>query len=64
MTGLSWQEFLDLPDDYHRASLIDGELYVTAAARIRDRDRVGRRRRADVAGASRIRGALSDLTAW
>jgi Uma2 family endonuclease len=32
MTGLTWQEFLDLPERYHRASLIDGDLYVTAAS--------------------------------
>jgi len=32
MTGLTWQEFLDLPEEYRHASLIDGELYVTAPA--------------------------------
>ena len=32
MTGLTWQEFLDLPDEYRHADLIDGELYVTAPA--------------------------------
>lgn len=32
MTGLTWQEFLDLPDRYPHASLVDGELYVTAAS--------------------------------
>jgi Uma2 family endonuclease len=32
MTGLTWQEFLDLPEEYHHASLIDGELYVTRPA--------------------------------
>jgi Uma2 family endonuclease len=32
MTGLTWQEFLDLPEEYRHASLIDGELYVTAAS--------------------------------
>jgi Uma2 family endonuclease len=30
MTGLTWQQFLDLPEEYRHASLIDGELYVTA----------------------------------
>ena len=29
MTGLTWQDFLDLPEEYRHASLIDGELYVT-----------------------------------
>jgi Uma2 family endonuclease len=29
MTGPTWQEFLDLPEEYRHASLIDGELYVT-----------------------------------
>jgi Uma2 family endonuclease len=32
MTGLTWQEFLDLPEEYRHASLIDGELYVTRPA--------------------------------
>jgi Uma2 family endonuclease len=30
LTGLTWKEFLDLPEEYHHASLIDGEPYVTA----------------------------------
>jgi Uma2 family endonuclease len=28
MTGMTWQEFLDRPEEYRHASLIDGELYV------------------------------------
>lgn len=32
MTGLTWQEFLDLPDEYRHADLIDGELFVSAPA--------------------------------
>ena len=32
MTGLTWQEFLDLPEEYRHASLIDGELYVSRPA--------------------------------
>lgn len=32
MTGLTWQEFLDLPEEYRHADLIDGDLYVNAPA--------------------------------
>jgi Uma2 family endonuclease len=28
MTGLTWQEFLDLPDEYRHADLVNGELFV------------------------------------
>lgn len=30
MTGLTWQEFLDLPDRYRHAYLVNGELFVHA----------------------------------
>jgi Uma2 family endonuclease len=32
MTGLTWQEFLDLPEEYHHADLVDGDLYVNTPA--------------------------------
>lgn len=32
MTGLTWQDFLALPDEYRHADLVDGELFVTAPA--------------------------------
>jgi Uma2 family endonuclease len=32
MTGLTWQEFLDLPEEYRHADLIDGELFVNPPA--------------------------------
>jgi Uma2 family endonuclease len=32
MTGLTWQDFLDLPGEIRHASLIDGDLYVNAPA--------------------------------
>jgi Uma2 family endonuclease len=37
MTGLTWQEFLDLPEEYHHADLVDGDLYVTAPAPLHQR---------------------------
>jgi hypothetical protein len=30
--GLTWQEFLDLPEEMRHAELIDGEIVVTAAS--------------------------------
>ena len=30
MTGLTWQQFLDLPDEYRHADLVNGELFVSA----------------------------------
>lgn len=32
MTGLTWREFLDLPEEYRHADLVDGDLFVTAPA--------------------------------
>jgi Uma2 family endonuclease len=32
MTGLTWQEFLDLPEEYRHADLVDGDLYVNTPA--------------------------------
>lgn len=32
MTGLTWQEFLDHPTEFKQATLINGELFVNAAA--------------------------------
>jgi Uma2 family endonuclease len=32
MTGLTWQEFLDLPDEYRHAELVNGELFVNPPA--------------------------------
>lgn len=32
MTGLTWQEFLDLPEEYRHADLVNGELFVNSPA--------------------------------
>jgi hypothetical protein len=32
MTGLTWQDLLDLPGEIRHASLVDGDLYVNAPA--------------------------------
>lgn len=37
MTGLTWQEFLDLPEEYHHADLVDGDLFVNAPAPLHQR---------------------------
>jgi Uma2 family endonuclease len=60
MTGLTWQEFLDLPEEYHHASLIDGELYVNTPSFLHQLV-VGRLLRAlmDWANGGRRRGIVS-----
>lgn len=37
MTGLTWQQFLNLPEEYRHADLIDGELYVNPPALVHQR---------------------------
>ena len=34
MTGLTWQDLLDLPGEIRHASLVDGDLYVNAPAQV------------------------------
>ena len=42
LSGLTWQEFLDLPEEMRHTELVDGEIVVTAVARTAVRRRWSR----------------------